>query len=202
MKVNNIEIMNETNLDTYGSGTVGIGRIFIGNPISTSYTDCYIDDIYILDTNGSAPCNDFLGPVRVEAIVPNADGTHTDWTANTGDRYAALDEVISNEDTTYVYGSTATDRISTQFENVTITETIFGIVFRYCIRFDGYTSVKVTPFLRINSTDYDNAVDDDLVSAWKFYFKVYENNPDDSAAWEDADIDALEAGIYLESITS
>ena len=201
MKVNGIEIMNATGLDTYNTGTVGIERIKLGGGTLDMYV--YRDDLYILDTNGSAPCNDLIGPVKVETLMPNADGNSIDWTALAGDRYAAVDESSgADNDTTYIYSGIATDKNSTGFPDVSITTTIFAIAHRYYMRYFDYTAVEINGFLRVNSTDYVNSTDHEISGVYQYYVDYYEENPDDSNPWEDADIDALEAGVKIKTITA
>ena len=38
-----------------------------------------------------------------------------------------------------------------------------------------------------------------LSDTYKTYTEIYEENPDDSAAWEDADINAVEVGVQITS---
>jgi hypothetical protein len=205
VRVNGTQVMNATGLDTYNSGNAGVGQCLIMAGQQSVYSCTYVDDVYILDTNGSAPYNDFLGPIKVECIKPNADGNHTDWTASAGDRYAAVDDPITGPgpdgDSTYIYSSTAAHNYTAAFENVSITDTIYAIAHNMCARFYDYTAADIKQLFRINTTDYEGDTFT-LYDAYKWHRQIFTVNPDDSAAWEDADIDGIEAGVHLESITA
>jgi hypothetical protein len=49
----------------------------------------YLDDLYILNSLGSVD-NDFLGPVRMEALAANADGSRSQLTPSTGTAHYSL----------------------------------------------------------------------------------------------------------------
>jgi len=201
ININNTTVMDETSLDTYNTGNAGVGllRMYSGTTGST-----YIDDWYICDSTGAAPHNDMLGPCKVEEILPSADGTHTDWTALAGNRYAAIDDSTAHghdSDATYVYSATATDQITTAFADVSITDTIFAISHMWHMRYEGYTTAEVTQQFRIGGADYDGD-DYTVYSTYHCHREIFTVNPADSGAWEDADIDGLEAGLALKSITA
>jgi len=71
-----------------------------------TYLNTY-DDIYVVDTSGSAPTNTWLGEVRVSTLIPNGNGANTAWTG----AYTDWDDITSaDDDTTYVSSSTPGDR--------------------------------------------------------------------------------------------
>ena len=68
-----------------------------------------LDDVYICDTVDSgvsgAPNNDFLGDVRVEALMPSGNGATSNFDGSDGnstDNYLLVDEIPPNGDTDYV----------------------------------------------------------------------------------------------------
>lgn len=92
VRVNEVEVINATNVDT--KETTGaddnITVIFID-----SANRYYFDDLYIANTSGTAPYNDFLGDVRVYSFLPNANGTFSQGLgsdANSTDNYLLVDE--------------------------------------------------------------------------------------------------------------
>lgn len=72
VRVDGTTVLNLTNQDTR-NGTPTTANTLRFGPFM------YIDDLYILDTTGSTN-NDFLGDVKVVAVLPDSDGTHTDFT--------------------------------------------------------------------------------------------------------------------------
>jgi hypothetical protein len=56
----------------------------------------YVDDVYVCDGTGSAPFNDFLGPVRVTWLPPVADA-QAQWVPSSGSsNFAMVDEQNSS----------------------------------------------------------------------------------------------------------
>lgn len=68
----------------------------------------YVDYFYVCDTSGSAPFNDVLGDMRVETVIPDADGATANWTASAGSNYQCVDDALGsyNDDTDYISSST------------------------------------------------------------------------------------------------
>ena len=67
-----------------GSTAVGQAQWIVTLNQSGAFYTSTVDDVYLLDSTGSAPRNTFLGDSRVETLYPVADGAHTDWTPDTG----------------------------------------------------------------------------------------------------------------------
>lgn len=79
--------LTDSSVDTTGSGSPNIDNVVL-----TIHQDAEIDDVFILDDQGSDN-NDLLGKVHVEGIRPNADGTTNDGTASGGgDNFDQVDE--------------------------------------------------------------------------------------------------------------
>lgn len=115
-----------SNVNTAISGTANSSSILIGGHSSfggasqTRYLNGTISDLYILDTSGSAPTNDFLGDVQVEPLRPTADGNYEEWTLSTGsDSFALVDDANNaiDGDATMVSSSTVGHRDTFEFED-------------------------------------------------------------------------------------
>ena len=197
-------------LITMGYST--INNMWIENPDTDSaWTWTNIDDLRI-----GVKCN---SPTTEGALLehffrPNAAGSANGgarWLgcygygtyvgAGGGSNWSYVDEEIPDDCDT-VIAFTTTGRDSYNIPNHT-TET--GAIQKVTIflRARGYYSqVSVNASLRINGSYYDHL----LTGFPKTYFetksKEYALNPDDSAAWEWADIDALEIGFERGSSTS
>lgn len=67
------------------------------------------DDMYLLDTTGVAPYNDYLGDIVVKALLPDGNGDSSQWTGSDADsinNYQLVDEPNSSA-TDYVAASAA-----------------------------------------------------------------------------------------------
>lgn len=70
------------------------------------------DDIYVCDTAGAAPFNDYLGELQVETLVPNGNGAASQFVGSDGnsvDNYLLVDELPA-VDTDRVESSTVGNR--------------------------------------------------------------------------------------------
>lgn len=101
-------IVSASSLDTKNGGT-GVVSVFAWRKANSSGTSDRYDDMYILDTTGSAPYNTYLGDVAVRTLLPSGNGSNSDWTGSDGnstDNYLLVDEVTSSS-TDYVAASAA-----------------------------------------------------------------------------------------------
>ncbi len=79
------------------------------------------DDLYFLDASGSAPQNDFLGVKQVVTIFPNAAGDQSQWTPSAGSNYDCVNDVVMDDDGTYVQTAGAGNLDLYNFEDVPAT---------------------------------------------------------------------------------
>lgn len=128
-----------------GSGHVPVGRIsFLSGGSSSSHVR--ITDVYVADTTGPAPYNDFLGDVVVLPITPTGPGAHSDWTGSDGnkvDNHLLVDErPPSTAD--YVTTATVGARETYTFTDIPADEQVHAVkVLAALTRSDpGYAGVK------------------------------------------------------------
>lgn len=92
-------------------GGSGIQQIRFENHSLSGNT--HIDDVVVMDTTGSAPNNDFIGDVRIVTLYTVADGTHTQWTPDSGtNHYSRVNEHLIDGDASYVKDATPGDKDS------------------------------------------------------------------------------------------
>jgi len=133
------------------------------------------------------------GDVRVDYLVPTADTAQDDFTPTAGDNYACVDEVPAS-DADYVYTDTNTDADEYDVEDFTATnKTIVGVTVLARAKQDTATAESIKVGVDSNGTDDDTQ--HALTTSWAYYMHNMGDNPDDAAAWEDADIDALKTRI-------
>lgn len=96
VRVDGVEVINFTG-DTRNGGTfVGIDGVAIGAGSSGSF---FWDDLYVCDTSGAAPANDFLGDISVKRLFPNGDGAVNQFVGSDGNsvqNYLLADENPAN----------------------------------------------------------------------------------------------------------
>ena len=90
LRINEIQEYAGSGLDTALSGSAG-ADVFHWTGALGSWA-FITDDIYILDSTGSAPTNDFLGDSHILGVTVEANGNSIEWTASTGSNYTCIDD--------------------------------------------------------------------------------------------------------------
>lgn len=157
------------------------------------------DDLYICDGTGSTN-NDFLGDVRVEAILPNGNGNSSQFTgsdANSTDNYLLVDEVPANEDTDYVEDSSVGDKDTYTFGDLTpTTGSVYGVqVLTYGRKTDAGTR-SVRHLSRLSGTEVDNGADLALTTSYVYQMSIFETDPG-GGSWSLADVNSAEFGMKV-----
>lgn len=188
--------------DTQGSYAT-VNRLYLTGTSSTSVSSQLVfDDIAINDIAGGVD-DSWCEDGHIVALNPNTNGDSSQWTGSDGnstDNYALVDEVPSNGDTDYVQDSTSGNK---DLYNLA---SIAAFV-------NGQTVRRVWAEARARKTDTDAAtlllgVKAGTTEDWdtgtvllESYTKILGEdhivNPDDSAAWEEADLNALQVGIKV-----
>lgn len=199
VKVDDVTVINLTNIDTQSSGTAQVTQIEIGGRLGSGYQIADFDDIYVCDDTG-ATCNDFLGDTRVIARLPDGAGAHADFTPLVGpNNWQDVNQNPPDGDTTYNSSATVTDRDSFPFED--LPAGIAGTVHAVCAvinsRKDDAGTRTLEPSVRVGGTDYDGTPVN--IPETYAYHNMYawELNPDIAGAWTVAVVNALESGYEL-----
>ena len=154
------------------------------------------DDIYILDDTGLAPYNTFLGDVRVYAISPNGAGASTQFTPSSGANYTTVDELPYSA-TDYVSASASGLRDTyTMADLPANTATIYGVQTNIVTKKSDAGVISLKPVVRSGTTNYygTTAV---LGSSDATIIDVRTQDPNTSAAWTPAGVNALEVGMEV-----
>jgi len=185
--------------DTRHTGeTEGVSRILLCG--SGSYV--YFDDVYICDLTGGVN-DDFLGDVAIVCLNPDGNGNTNDFTgsdADSTDNYLHVDETQPDDDASYVESSVVTDVDLYTFENLAVTPTVICAVQTVTFAKKDDASAKTAKLItRINSTNYEGSAFAPDDGSYAYFTELWDVNPDDSAAWEEADLNGAEFGIKVES---
>lgn len=106
--LNGQEILNLTNLFTFDPARCVVGANKIQLLGACGAGGVRHDDFYLLDTTG-ARNNNFLGPIKIYAIVPSANSAPLQWTPLAGTNFSQVNEVPPDGDTSYVTSGTLND---------------------------------------------------------------------------------------------
>lgn len=157
---------------------------------------CRHDDLYVVDTTGSAPNNTYLGDVRVEALFPNGNGNSSQFVgsdADSTDNYLLVDETTQDGDTTYVESSTVGNKDTYTYTDLTPgTGTVFGVQSLLYARKTDAGTRTIKSVARTSATETDSA-DKTLSTTYLYYPDVRETKPG-GGAWTVTDVNASEFG--------
>lgn len=169
-----------------------------GHAAATNVTDLKMDDLYVLDDSGSTN-NDFLGDCRVEALLPDGNGTTNQFNGSDGnsvDNYLLVDEVPADDDTTYVEDSTATNQDLYTFDNLSATPvSIFGVQSNIIAKKDDAGARSAKQITRSGVTVYDGDTHALSQGSYGNHACILELDPDTATAWDEAGINAAEFGL-------
>ena len=199
IRIGETQVLSLINKDTQGGSDSEVGSVLIGYAISSTR----IDDLYICDNSGSEN-NDFLGDVRVDVLRANAPGTYTDFTPSAGSNYENVDEAYGpDDDTTYNDGANVADKDSYALGDLPSPAgtTIFGVKSQITVRKTDAGSRRCKILTRAGTTD-DLGSSLILSDTFITHYEIYENNPADSLDWEDADVNGMEVGVEITSVSS
>lgn len=198
-----------TSINTANQGTAGADRSVLS--WDTGGTDqISITDIYLLDSAGSVN-NDFLGEIYMESIKPDGNGSTLNWVLAGG--AANLEDAIdepngtqsSTEDDKGVTSDVVGDIELATVSNLSLilTTTIVGVQVRLYGRMDTTGSRNVEFFYR-KTTGSPAQIGTGVLLALTSGSMVgaadtLEKDPNTTAAWVIADINAMQLGFKLAS---
>jgi len=162
-------------------------------------TNHWIDDVFIMDGSGT-DFNSFLGPQYIETVLPDGDGSQTDWTDSAAagtNYYQMIDEADVDDDTTYLISGTSTDETLSTFAAMTLTgQEPIAVSHHVDIRLDTAGSTDITLSARSGSTVDSSAISITSTSYDQKYV-IHETNPVTAAAWTKTAFEAFEFGAKI-----
>lgn len=190
--------LSATGVDTRNAGT-GVWTNVALQPPATGSPMLHLDDLYICDQSGPRN-NDFLGPVKVETLLPQTDavaaGSNAGFTPSAGTDHGALvDETVVNT-TDFNSGATVGVKDTYQYPALTLPGTILGIQTNLFVSKSDNNARQVCPVVRTGGVDYDGANVSPLTS-YTYFTAVREVNPATGVLWVAAEVDAIEAGMKV-----
>lgn len=173
------ETVSEINTNTIVMGSNQFFSFEFGAFI-TSFADkdAYFDDLVIYDDQT------FKGPIIVGSYSPNGNGPESDWTIfGASSTYEAIDETITDDDTSYIQGNVASDKSSVTFPDAPLN--IIGIYGVYSIA-RMKTSEPGEGKVRINcisNTTLEQGIEHNILSGYRYFGQGFEKDPNTGAAW-------------------
>lgn len=191
--MNGKEIINVENVRTCGDSSytyaeafcLGGAGIGYGGALSIAHAgQMYYDDVYVTDTSDASGAGNtgFLGDIRVEELMPDADSDYKEWTPLTGsDHYAMVDDNPCDEDTSYNEGASDGLRDTYTFPSVApVNGNVKGVCVNFVAKKMDSGNRSLSAIGRYNSTDA-NGTEVDLGSEYIVHQSFMEKAPDGTA---------------------
>ena len=186
--------------DTKGANMESIRTVCLGT-YTTARLGEYIDDFALNDTSGAVN-NSWCGPGSILLLKPKGAGNYTQFTPDSGNNFARVNEIPHTSDSAYVESATA-DQIDT-YEMQTLTDlgvdtsdpafNIKAVQHLMAGRWDE-AETKLSRVLRLGTTDNTGAAVALSNTYYRYWDEMFDVNPFDSLAWGLAGLNSLEAGV-------
>lgn len=193
VRLDGVEVINYTG-DTRASGSATqFDKIVLNGDWYWNY-----DDLYLCDTSGGAPYNDFLGDVRVQTIFPNGNGTNSQGTgsdANSVDNYALVDEGPAPSGTDYV-DLTATEKDTYAYQdasNFANDATIHAVQINSHVLKTDTGTVNAATVAKLGANEL--AGTSFIPGTTSGYYKTIHETKPGGGAWTTTDVNDAEFGI-------
>lgn len=156
-----------------------------------------IDDVYVLDTS-TGTNTDFLGPVRVVALLPAAAGNKAQWTANGGSNFGCVSEMFEDGDGSFNQSNTANQIDSFEMQDLPASSgSVYAVQQVTVARQDSGTARTLAPLFRIGGTDYPGTTVS-LSTSYQFLAQIYDLQPvGGTPAWDVSTVNGAESGYKL-----
>lgn len=195
MRINGVSVAAVAGVDTRAAGGAYVNRVSLGCGVASSTAALY-DDFYLCDTTGVTN-NNFLGDVRIDTLLPNADGTHTQFTPSTGTtHYTLVDEATTPDTSDYVSSSTVGHKELFGLTNLSSVGSILGIQVNSLTFKDDAGTRSGANLIRSGSSEAQGAAKVLGISP-VYNVSVHETDPATGATWTLASVNALEAGAVV-----
>ena len=175
--------------------------LIIRLPMAVGYSlpsngNCYLNDLYICDTT-TAVCNDFLGDISIDALVPVADGHYAQLTPSAGTAHWSLVNDASPDLLTYVSSSIVGNNDSYVFSALpTSNSVILGVQINNAALKDSSGARSISAMSRTGTTDVISTPQA-LSGSQLIYSAFQTTDPSTGAAWTTGGLATAEFGSVV-----
>ena len=186
-------------VDTRDAGAAGVAsRIELRSMIHSSGTgNTIFDNLTVNDTTGASPTS-WPGAQRIETLFPDSDAA-VQWTPSTGGLNYELVNDATPDLLTWVQSNTAGHVDRYGLANLSGTPTAIDavqLVYRAARSDSGSRTMR--GFIRSGTTTANGGtVTPPATPTGQYYRQTWHTDPDTSAAWDAAGVNALQAGVEV-----
>jgi hypothetical protein len=199
VKVDGTSLITVATIDTFLADSGGVTQDLVTVKFAGGDGIHWIDDVVIMDGTGGS-MNDFIGPTQIDTLAANAAGGTTNWTASSGTQLSCVDDTpnATNDDTDYIESKTAAQEARFGLGDIAVEpNTIFGVQVRVRTKKENAGTRTVRTLINVNSSEAVGTTQGAPTNyAWMRGGPHYVN-PNTSAAFNAAGINALQAGVEI-----
>lgn len=204
VRIDGLTVLNLTAQNTRNTATGSTGlinSILFNNTSAAGSVSVNIDDMYILNEQGSTPFNDFLGDVTIAYLQPNGIGTNSAWTPSAGVNWDTVADPLATAPaiTDFVSSSTTDQKDTYAVENLTqiSPSTVLGVVnYAYADKSDtGSRTAALVTKLAANETQSSDLLLRDSTNGGPQYLKQIVPIKPGGGSWTIDDVNAMEIGV-------
>lgn len=192
IKIDGVQVFTISATDFQNASATFESVWFGGN-----HDNFYWEDVIIMDGSGST-FNDFMGDMRFECAVPDADGSVLNWTASAGTRVSCIDDALAayNDDTDYISSNVTDDVNLASHGTISATnQTAVHFAALFALARADAAGDKLALVVKSGATT-DAGADLALVNGtYRWRKKIWELDPNTAAAWTVANINSAEWGV-------
>lgn len=193
VSLNNSSILSLTSQDTQNGGTAAITNIQI-NSVSSGNNDW--DNLAMGDTTGSAPTNAMpTEEWRINTQLPSGAGSSAQFTPSASTNQSNVDDATSDGDSTYNSSTTAGHVDLFAIANFDA-GVVRAVQTNIAARRDDAGPREIREKCRSDGANYNGSTQA-ITGSYVVYREIRHVDPDTSAAWASAALDAAEFGYEL-----
>ena len=183
--------------NTSNSGASTFSYVQIGSSLTVaSGLVGYIDDWCVIDAT-QAPNNTRLGDCKIETLVPTSNAGPNNGTASAGTNYQCVDEAQYNTtDYVTITGTSNQEELYGMGDLATPPLQVFGARLVAVSQKGDAGPSLIKPILVSNSHE-SAATAMPVLTSWNRQYGIFETDPNTSAAWTGAGINAVQAGVKI-----
>jgi len=200
IKIDGVEVLNISDVNTRTAGSGGIQYIHFRKYNANGTDHTRIDDLIVMDDQGSS-FNDFLGDVAVIGHLPVADGADADWTSTLENHYDSINDVGNGYATNYIESATVAQKDSFTIIPDSTYPSILAVEVPLHGLNTGAGTAKVKPYVKISDTIYYGSELTLPAGSSDKRAYTWEGNPATGGLWSRAVVAAAEFGYEVTEIT-
>lgn len=194
LRVNTVQDIGVASIDTAATGN-NSANSFVFDFFGGTFM---VDDLYVLNGSGSIN-NDFLGDMKVEAVVPVSNGDSIQWSSSSGaPNYLQVSDIPADGDGSYVYSNTLNAVDIYNFGTLSkVTSNVRAVMVNLLARRSDSNFHTVATAIKSAGTTYVGTTQTIPDTAYDYVSQLYEQDPATTTLWTISGVQNAQYGMKL-----